>query len=85
MCLHVFWAHVRPLRGEHRDAFLLNPRLDVSPGSPGRRMLHFLGRLMGVCLRRGDSTKSHVSETTIDGPATNRTYTLANFPNSDMY
>lgn len=40
--------------GEHRDAFLLNPALDVSPGSQGRRMLHFLGQMMGVCLRRGD-------------------------------
>jgi len=40
--------------GEHRDAWLLNPALDVSPGSQGRRMLHFLGQIMGVCLRRGD-------------------------------
>merc|ERR1719229_18586 len=40
--------------GEHRDNFLLHPALDISPGSPGRRMLHFLGQLMGVCLRRGD-------------------------------
>jgi len=40
--------------GENREAFLFNPSLDVSPGSPGRRMLHFLGRLMGICLRRGD-------------------------------
>lgn len=40
--------------GEHRDCFLVSPSLDVSSGSPGRRMLHFLGQLMGVCLRRGD-------------------------------
>eukprot|EP00928_Gymnodinium_smaydae_P032081 TRINITY_DN23330_c0_g1_i1.p2 TRINITY_DN23330_c0_g1~~TRINITY_DN23330_c0_g1_i1.p2 ORF type:complete len:1183 (+),score=257.33 TRINITY_DN23330_c0_g1_i1:3381-6929(+) len=40
--------------GEHRDAYLLNPALDVSPESQGRAWLHFLGRLMGVCLRRGD-------------------------------
>lgn len=40
--------------GENRNEFLLNPSLEVGPGSPGRRMLHFLGQLMGVCLRRGD-------------------------------
>jgi len=40
--------------GENRETFLLNAALDISPNSPGCRMLHFLGRLMGVCLRRGD-------------------------------
>jgi len=40
--------------GKERDAFVLNPAADVSPGAPARRMLHFLGQLMGVCLRRGD-------------------------------
>jgi len=40
--------------GENRDAWVLNPALDVTPGSPGERMLLFLGRLMGCCLLRGD-------------------------------
>lgn len=40
--------------GEHRESFLLNCGLDVCTGAPGRRMLHFLGQLMGICLRRGD-------------------------------
>jgi len=48
--------------GEHRDAFLLNPALDISPGSPGRRMLLFLGRLMGVCIRRGDVLPLRLSQ-----------------------
>jgi len=48
--------------GEHRDAFLLNPALDVSSGSQGRRMLHFLGQMMGVCLRRGDILPLRLSQ-----------------------
>lgn len=40
--------------GEDRDCWVLNPALGIEPGGPGERMLRFLGRLMGVCLLRGD-------------------------------
>lgn len=40
--------------GDHRDTWVINPALEVGPGSAGERMLIFLGRLMGLCLLRGD-------------------------------
>uniref|UniRef100_A0A7S4SXW0 HECT-type E3 ubiquitin transferase n=1 Tax=Alexandrium monilatum TaxID=311494 RepID=A0A7S4SXW0_9DINO len=40
--------------GEHRDTWVLNPALEAGSGSPGERLLLFLGRLMGLCLLRGD-------------------------------
>lgn len=50
--------------GEQRDCWVLNPGLQVASGSPGERMLRFLGRLMGVCLLRGDVLPLHVSQVT---------------------
>eukprot|EP00930_Biecheleria_cincta_P039309 TRINITY_DN27031_c0_g1_i1.p1 TRINITY_DN27031_c0_g1~~TRINITY_DN27031_c0_g1_i1.p1 ORF type:complete len:3944 (-),score=741.61 TRINITY_DN27031_c0_g1_i1:404-12178(-) len=48
--------------GEQRDCWVLNPGLQVAAGSPGERMLRFLGRLMGVCLLRGDVLPLHLSQ-----------------------
>jgi hypothetical protein len=40
--------------GECRECWVLNPTLETAAGTPGHRMLTFLGRLMGTCLLRGD-------------------------------
>lgn len=48
--------------GEHRECYVLNPGLCCEVGSPGHRLLRFLGRLMGVCLLRGDVLPLSISQ-----------------------
>jgi len=47
--------------GEDRQAWLLNP---TPLTNASRRMLHFLGKMMGVCIRRGDVIPMSLSRMT---------------------
>mmetsp|Transcript_117616 Transcript_117616/g.216540 ORF Transcript_117616/g.216540 Transcript_117616/m.216540 type:complete len:502 (+) Transcript_117616:3-1508(+) len=48
--------------GSIRECWVLNPALDVNPGSAGERMLTVLGWLMGVCMLRRDVLPLYLSQ-----------------------